>query len=86
MKYTFGNIPTTKGEMTKILKRYGVRTADTADGRTVGIKHLKYEELCVLFDDFAETEITSPLVDPRDISNGEDITLYSFSTIFLISS
>lgn len=54
MKYTFGNIPTTKGEMTKILKRYGVRTADTADGRTVGIKHLKYEELCVLFDSFTD--------------------------------
>ena len=54
MKYTFGNTPTTKGEMVKILKRYGVRTADTADGRTVGIKHLKYEELCVLFDKFTD--------------------------------
>ena len=54
MKYTFGNIPTTKGEMTKILKRYGVRKGDTSDGRTVKLEHMKYEDLCVLFDKFAE--------------------------------
>ena len=53
MKYTFGNSPTTKGEMTKILKRYGVRSGDTSDGRTVKLEHMKYEDLCVLFDRFA---------------------------------
>ena len=42
----------TKGEMTKILKRFGIRKAETPDGRTVKLEHLKYPDLCVLFDEF----------------------------------
>ena len=51
---TFGNTPTTKGEMVKILKRFGIRKGDTSDGRTVGIKHMKYEDICVLFAELEE--------------------------------
>ena len=41
----------TKGEMVKILKRYGIRRGDK-NGANVPLAHLKYEDICKIYDDF----------------------------------
>lgn len=43
---------TTKGEMIKMLKRYGIRKAEKQGVGEVPLEHIKYENLCVIFDDF----------------------------------
>lgn len=42
-------MPYTKGFFVKELKKMGIRHGDTSDGRTVGLKHLKYADLVNLY-------------------------------------
>lgn len=47
---------TTKGEMIKELKRFGIRIGDKGNA-TVKLEHLKYEDVCKLYNEFDKSFI-----------------------------